>query len=223
MRKVVTCLSARQNESREAFQSWALHDLAPRLVQVAGVQKLTINLAVDTPAFLSVPPVNPSAPSPYEVVVMTWMEDEASLPADHFPTSRAARVHSYMVEEIVEKAEIPIVQGTITPGIKNLPLIVCQDQHDAPSRRNKWHMHGLLGLRLHTGMKRYVRNIVIENLTPSEGPRIDGIGEVGFPSLHDLQFGLFPKPEDRTAFLEDVASWVKASTVQYAMEHVIKW
>jgi hypothetical protein len=113
-------------------------------------------------------------------------------------------------------------EGRVTPGIKNLPLIVCQDRHDASARRERWRVHAALAKRIHTGMRSYVRNVVVE-LLESEAPAVHCIGEAGFATLEDLQFGLFPKPEDRQEFLDDIAGWVKASTAQYATEHVLKW
>jgi hypothetical protein len=71
-------------------------------------------------------------------------------------------------------------------------------------------------------MRSYVRNIVVEALE-SGAPAVHGIGEIGFATPEDLQFGLFPKPEDRQEFLGDIGGWVKSSTAQYAVEHVLKW
>jgi hypothetical protein len=221
MRKIITGLNAGQSQSRSALHRWVSEELGPGLAARQEVRRLTLNLVGDPPAFLPVPPAQPGAPASYDVLVMMWIEDDARIPQlDH--GARAARVHSYLVEEILEKSTIERSQGRATPGIKNLPMIVCHDRHDDAARRACWRVHAALGKRIHTGMGNYARNVVLESLEPG-APEVHGIAEVGFARLQDLQFGLFPKPGDREEFLEDIRGWVKASTPQYAAEHVLKW
>jgi hypothetical protein len=222
MRKIITGFNARRDQTRSALQSWALHEFGPSVAVRRGVCKLTLNLSDDPPVFLPPPPANAAAPAAYDVVMMMWLDDDVAAFSDPSLVAHAGRVHSYVVEEIPEKPEVAISQGRATPGIKNLPLIICQDRHDDSARRERWRVHAELARRIHTGMSSYVRNVVVQVLD-SDAPAVHGIGEVGFATLEDLQFGLFPKPEDRQEFLDDIGGWVKASTAQYAAEHVLKW
>lgn len=221
MRKIITGLNAGQQQTRSALQRWVLEELGPGLAARQEVRRLTVNLVGDAPAFLNAPSAQPDAPASYDVVMMMWINDDAAA-AEFAFAGRAARVHRYLVEEIPEKDAIGRSHGRATLGIRNIPLLVCQDRHDDAARRECWRVHAALGKRIHTGMASYVRNIVLESLD-REAPVLHGIAEVGFARLEDLQFGLFPRPEDRAAFLEDIRGWVKASTPQYAAEHVLKW
>lgn len=222
MRKIITGFNAKQDQTRGALQSWALHEFAPSLAVRRGVCKLTLNLIDDPPAFLPAPPVNAESPAPYDVVMMMWLDEDAAAFSEASLAAHAGRVHRYVVEEIPERLNPAVSQGRVTPGIKNLPLIICQDRHDDSGRRERWRVHAALAKRIHTGMVSYVRNVVVQVLE-ADAPAVHGIGEVGFATLEDLQFGLFPKPEDRREFLDDIGGWVKASTAQYATEHVLKW
>jgi hypothetical protein len=222
MRKIITGFNAMQDQARSALHGWALHELAPSIAARRGVRRLTLNLVGDPPAFLPPPRANTEAAPAYDVVMMTWLDDDAAIFSEPSLAAHAERVHRYVVDEIPEKLEIPLSQGRVTPGIKNLPLIVCQDRHDDKARRERWRVHASLGKRIHTGMGSYVRNIVVDALE-SGAPTVHGIGEIGFATLEDLQFGLFPSLEDRQEFLDDIGGWVKSSTAQYAIEHVLKW
>jgi hypothetical protein len=222
MHKIITGFNSMRGHARSAFHDWALHELGPSVAARRGVRKLTLNLVGDPPAFLPPPPANAEAPAAYDVVMMMWLDDDAAAFSETSLAAHAERVHRYLVDEIPEKLEIPPAQGRVTPGIKNLPLIVCQDRHDDSARRERWRVHASLGKRIHTGMRSYVRNVVVESLE-SGTPAVHGIGEIGFATLEDLQFGLFPKPDDRREFFDDIGGWVKSSTAQYAVEHVLKW
>jgi hypothetical protein len=154
MRKIITGFNAMPGQSRSALHGWALQELGASIAPRRGVRRLTLNLVGDPPAFVPRPPANAEAPAAYDVVMMMWLDDDAAIFSEPSLAAHAARVHSYVVDEIPEKLEIPLAQGRVTPG---------------------------------------------------------------------MQFGLFPKPEDRREFLDDIGGWVKASTAQYAVEHVLKW
>jgi len=221
MPKIISALQAHPTESRAAFQARALDDLAPECARIRGVRKLTLNIVQEAPSFMPIPRPNPAAPPVYDAVMMAWLNEDAFSAYEAQFSGFPGIAHHYLVDEIVERDELPLVQGKMTEGIKNIPLIVAQKQHGDAARREKWKAHGELGLRIHTGMRRYVRNIVDKALTPN-APLVHGIGEVCFPTIADLQFGQFPKPEDRQAFLDDIAGWVEASTSHYATEKVLE-
>ena len=222
MPKIISNLKADPTESRSAFQARVLNDLAPECAGISGVRKLTLNMVQEPPSFIPIPRPNPAAPPVYDAVLMAWLNEDAFSAYEAQFSGLPVTAHHYLVDEIVERDEIPLVQGQVTGGIKNIPLIVAQNQHGDAALREKWRVHGELGLRIHNGMRRYVRNIVVRTLA-SNVPLVHGIGEVCFLTLDDLQFRQFPKPEDRQAFLEDIAGWGEASTSHYAKEYVLNW
>jgi hypothetical protein len=222
MAKLISALKAHPTESRTGFQGRVSDDLAPRCAGLAGVKKLTLNIVGEAPSFVTLPPPNPMAPPASDAIMMAWLNERAFSDYESEFFEFAGTVHHYLVDEIIARDEIPLVQGQMTEGIKNIPFIVAQKQHDDAARRDKWRVHAELGLRIHTGMRRYVRNIVKEALT-ADAALVHAIGEVCFPTLDDLRYRQFPNPEDRQAFLDDIAGWVEASTSHYAKEYVLKW
>jgi hypothetical protein len=222
MAKLISALKAHPSQSRAAFQGRVSDDLAPRCAGLAGVEKLTLNIVGKAPSFITLPPAKSMAPPAYDAIMMAWLNERAFSEYEAEFLEFAGTVHHYVVDEIIERDELPLLQGQMTEGIKNISFIVAQKQHHDAARRNKWQMHAELGLRIHTGMRRYVRNIVKEALTP-DAALVHGIAEVCFPSLDDLQYRQFPNTEDRQAFLDDIAGWVEASTSHYANERVLKW
>ncbi len=222
MAKLISALKPLTTESRAAFQERVSDDLAPRCAGLTGVKKLTLNLVGEAPSFITIPPPKSMAPPAYDAIMMAWLNDEAVCAYESEIFEFAGTAHHYLVDAIIARDELTLTQGQMTEGIKNISFIVAQKQHDDAARRNKWRVHAELGLRIHTGMRRYVRNIVKKALTHNAA-LVHGIGEVCFPTLDDLEFRQFPTPEDRQAFLDDIAGWVQASTSHYAKEYVLKW
>jgi hypothetical protein len=220
--KIISALKAQPTENRAAFQARVADNLAPRCAGMSWVGKLALNIVGEAPAFVSLPPPNPMAPPAYDAILMAWLdEDSVSRYQSEFVTFVGV-AHHYLVDEIIERDELTLVQGQPTEGVKNISFVVAQKQHGDATRRDKWRVHAKLGLRIHTGMRRYVRNIVDKALTPGAA-LVHGIGEVCFPTLGDLEFRQFPNPGDRQAFLDDIGGWVEASTSHYATEHLLKW
>lgn len=209
----------RDDEDAVQFRDWILNTFARDLARDARVEKLIVNIVQKAPDFIPPPPPNPLAPAPYDVLVAVWSKEKSPDLSDLH--SRAAAVNLFRVDEIIEKNELPECQGQVTQGIKNLPALIYRPDLTAAEGLAKWDVHAKLGLQTHTGMKRYVRNVVTAR---SDGaPPIGGIAEVSFANLEGLRTGLFPTPQDRAAFLADIAGFVQATVSHYSEEHVVKW
>jgi hypothetical protein len=219
--KAFLCLNSGADVDPEEFGRWIVHDYAPGLAENPKVGKLVANLVQAPPDFIAAPPSASYPFRPYDALLALWWQ-EGGLPSAIGASTRfASRVDIFHVEEIREKNELPETGGAITPGIKNLPVLRFKPDISAEDAKRKWEAHALLGTRIHTGMRRYVRNIVTSR---SEGaPEVDGIAEVSFGTLDDLRYGLFPTAEDRAAFVADVTGFVQSNVTHYSREHVIKW
>lgn len=217
--KTLIGIRLRDGENAASFREWLLNTYARSLAQDGNVERLVINLVQTPPDFIPVPPPNPHAFKPYDALVALWSKGN---PPDFTELrQRVAVADIFHVDEIVEKNEFPERAGVVTQGIKNLPALIYRSDLTAAEGLKKWDAHAKLGLQTHIGMKRYVRNIVTSR---SDGaPPIGGIAEVSFPTQEDLRTGLFPTPQDRAAFIADVAGFVQATVSHYSMEHVVKW
>ena len=81
--------------------------------------------------------------------------------------------------------------------------------------------HVPLALRHHPTMRRYVVNIVGQELVP--GPReVDAIAELSFSTLADYRDRLYDSPEGQAIIARDVARFLDAASTYDCSEHVRK-
>jgi hypothetical protein len=205
-KEIVGC-RAEPGESVAAFHVRLLGAAADIRHDALGLTRLVVNLAErsDTAA----------VPGSFDAIVELWGNGLASVS----PPGQQGR---WLVEEIVEKDQLPCRQGQITPGPRSMPFITFDPALDLAGRRERWARHAALGLRIHTGLARYVRNVVLETLLPTETD-VHAIAGLSFASDEDLRDGLFPTQEARAEFLADIQGFVTGNIGHRTREHVMLW
>jgi hypothetical protein len=194
-----------------AFHADFMDNRVPALLASGDIERLVVNLVAAGSAKAAA-----GAPlcDPFDIVVEMW-GDAAGQPF-------AGAAGHWLVEEITEKDDLPRVEGQVTPGIRSLPFVLFKDHLDAQGRRDRWAAHGQVGLRIHTGAARFLRNVVLETIEPAS-PILHGVTMLNFATVEDMQTGLFPTPEGLAEFLADVADFAAANTGHHAIEHVLRW
>ena len=68
-------------------------------------------------------------------------------------------------------------------------------------------VHAPLARVHHSGLARYVQNVVVEKLSP-DAPDVDGIAELGFASLEDFRERMYDSAEGRELIAADVRQFI---------------
>ena len=68
-------------------------------------------------------------------------------------------------------------------------------------------VHAPLARRHHPNVVRYVQNVVVERLTP-EAPEVDGIAELSFVDVADMEARRYDSDEGRRVISEDVRRFI---------------
>ena len=211
MTKAIIGLRRPATSAPAAFHADFMDNQVPALLARGDVERLVVNLVAAGSAKAA---AGEPLCDPFDIVVELW-GDAARMPF-------AGAAGHWLVEEIVEKDELPRVDGKVTPGIRSLPFALFKDHLDEHGRRDRWAAHGQLGLRIHTGAARFLRNVVLDVIEPTS-PTLHGVTTLNFATVEDMQTGLFPTPEGLAEFLADVADFAAANTGHHAIEHVLRW
>jgi uncharacterized protein (TIGR02118 family) len=68
-------------------------------------------------------------------------------------------------------------------------------------------VHTPLARRHHPALRRYVQNVVVAPLTP-EAPEVDGIAELGFRSIDEMNSRMYDSPEGTEIIRADVRRFI---------------
>jgi hypothetical protein len=158
------------------------------------------------------------APKGFDAVVEIWIESEAG--AEDLAQRLAAAcapgssVSSYLCSEIVEKDET----GGKPAGVKYIAQLYLFDDLPDSAAQRSWAQHASLALKVHVGMSKYVRNWVIQALSPDALP-IQGIVELHFPTMTDMQERWFADDRGRDEIVHDLGHFLKSANRMYTSEH----
>lgn len=89
------------------------------------------------------------------------------------------------------------------PGITRFSFLQRTEDIDREEFARRWDKHVALARRHHPALRRYVQNIVIES---ADG--VDGIVELGFASVDDLEHHLYGSDEGRALIGADVRTFI---------------
>jgi len=134
-----------------------------------------------------------------------------------------AGADTYATTEHVQKAEpMPSPLGVRSPGIKLVCPLRRRDGMTHKSFVEHWlRRHVPLALRHHTGLVKYVTNVVDEQL--SDGSEDwDGFAELHLGSDGDWRRQLFPSPEAERAIRDDIALFIGQTFAYRVAEYVEK-
>ena len=139
--------------------------------------------------------------------MQTYLPLDPSHPAVHCawftelpdPTPRPGG-HAWLVEERPRWDELE------KPGITRFSFLRRTVDIDRDEFARRWDSHVALARRHHPALRRYVQNIVIgPRSSPSE---IDGIVELGFASVEDLEQRMYDSDEGREVIGADVRTFI---------------
>ncbi len=235
--KFFTLISAPAGQDKTRFQQWYLREHAPMVLEHArGLKRYIVNLAdTEPPPVENIGFVAPEAQAPYDVITEMWLGSpndfkdrvklfgsaaNAGAVAKHL-AAKAGDVFSYRVSEFIEKDKAIVKAGERTAGLKSVIPLFWKPELSDDDGRNGWQVHGTIALRTHTGMSKYVRNLVEEVLTAG-APAYPGIGELHFASAEDMRCGLFPQPHSLEVIAFDTARWLGPVAQHYCSEWVLK-
>ena len=235
--KFITLITAAKGQDPRQFQNWYLKEHAPLVLEHAGrIGRYIVNLVDVAPPEVEGTVAIGQATSPvHNVITEMWLDSpedfkdrtrlygsaSAADTVDKHLGSRVAQSFAYRVTEIVEKDRLIVRLGERSPGLKNIIPINWLPGLSVDQGRMGWQVHGPLALRTHTGMSKYVRNLVEEVLTPG-APAYPGIGELHFATADDMKYGTFPRPGDLEIIAFDTARWLGVTCQHYCSEYVLK-
>lgn len=130
---------------------------------------------------------------------------------------------AYATTEHVQKSGTATrTPGQRSPGIKLVcPIVRRPDMTHAAFVEHWLTRHAPLALRHHPGLSRYVTNVVDETLPPTDR-KLDGIGELHFPSAEALANGLFDSVAGERIIREDMARFIGHTAAYRVAEYVQK-
>lgn len=147
-----------------------------------------------------------SDPPSGAVTVQTYLALDPSHPPVHCawfadpPDGARPADRAWLVEERPRWDELD------GPGITRFSFLrrTADIDHDEFARR--WDRHVALARRHHPALRRYVQNIVVEPDCGVTG--IDGIVELGFASVKDLEQRMYDSDEGRAVIGADVRTFI---------------
>jgi hypothetical protein len=169
----------------------------------------------------------PTAP-PVDGFIELWLDDHADpqpLVEDPAAPWSSARVEGYVVDEVVQReySRAWADDGRPSPGIKAVYLVGFGPPADRARRIRHWrHVHGPLALRHHVGCWKYVQNAV-ERPVGDADPGIDGIAELHFRTVADLEERMYDSAAGAAAIGADVTGFVARADGYLCTEHVLRW
>lgn len=230
LRKIITFVKAGDDGDRAALRRWTLAEAAPAIL--AGgkdIHRLIVNLVDVDPGdaeWLRPGEVRSAPTTPaYDVVIESWVAagretDVAAALASLF-APRAGRTWSYAATEWVQKENRKRAGPARSPGVKYLVQCRFFDDLPASAAQRSWAHHVKLALRVHVGMDIYIRNWIDASLTPG-APRVDGVGELHFPTVADMRERWFCSDHGRGEIVQDIGHFLQSGTRLYASEYVLR-
>lgn len=223
--KIMSFAKARPGRERAEFQQWFLKEYAARLTAVPGSRRCVVNLVDVTPAKVSwrrpdeANPI-PDAP-PYDVVSEVWVDDAENFAMPDGLETWCDTLHAYRVSETIEKDEQRVTPGQRSPGAKYIAVCVFHDDMSEAAARRSWAHHVGLALKVHVGMSKYVRNWV--EIPPEPGtPYAQGIVELHFPTMADLENRWFDSESGRLQIVQDIGHFLKSGNRMFTSEYVLR-
>jgi len=209
---------------RESARERFLEDALRRAVLFPSPSRYTVNIADVTPAAASEPPR-------YDVVEECAFDSNSDFAAwgravaAGLPVNLAESIEacfSYHVSERVQlddgRAPIP---GERSPGVKAIYIVRRNAALSDAEAKQRWKEHAPVAREHHVGMRRYVQNGVIDCLSAG-APIVNGIAELHFPTLADLEERMYDSEAGRAAVAADVSTLVAESAALYTSEYVLK-
>lgn len=219
MSKLLALVRRKPAMDRAAFARVYLafgRDLAAR----PELSHVTVNL-VDVPAEEA--GLRPGGEPAFDAVAEIWADN---LPAAARLLEDAPGVgesHAYHVEERIERdctRDWP--DGERSPGVKSFFLALRHPQMTNEQFATYWgEQHAPLALRIHVGMWRYTRNVVVSAL--AEGaPDWDGMANLHFQTARDLRERFYDSEEGRAAIAADIAKFSGGGRALHSSEWILK-
>jgi uncharacterized protein (TIGR02118 family) len=214
VQKFLTLVNRPEGEDRGAF--CARYLAAAR--EAAGATPATtvvVNL-VDVPAEEA--GLRPGGQPSYDAVLEAWLEEGPRWQPESLP----GMSQTYRVTEVVEREydrTWPV--GERSPGVKSFYLArrrrdMTQDEYAA-----HWgDRHAPLALRVHVGMWRYARNVVVESQPGSD--KWDGFAVLHFRTSADLRERFYDSDAGRDAIAADVAEFTSGGRALHTSEYILK-
>jgi hypothetical protein len=139
---------------------------------------------------------------PGAVTVRTYLPLDPAHPPVHCawfaePPDWPASDHAWLVDERPRWDEL---EG---PGITRFSFLHRTKDIDRDEFARRWDKHVVLARRHHPALRRYVQNIVLD---PTDG--IDGIVELGFASVADLEHRMYDSDEGQAVIGADVRTFI---------------
>ncbi len=221
----MTFYKARAGRERAGFRSWFLHDYSKRLLEPPYAGRCIVNLVDVTPAKFPWQRPGEAEPIPavpaYDVVSELWLESGMRPQWPPGLNGWCEAPHGYVVSETVEKDRQAVAPGERSPGAKYIALCLFHDDLSPAAAQRRWSHHVGLALRVHVGMSKYVRNWVAGQLGDA-APRAQGIVELHFPTLVDLEERWFESDAGRAQITQDVGHFLKSGNRMFTSEYVLR-
>jgi uncharacterized protein (TIGR02118 family) len=147
--------------------------------------------------------VPPEHPDDVGGVASVWLEPDAPVdPRAWFP---GAPVDAYRVEEHAQiQAARTTADGEPSPGLHRTVFVRRAPGITRDQMAQHWvDRHTPLVRKHHPGFHEYVQNVVVENVT-SDAPEVDGISEMHFATLTDLEHRFYDSEAGRQVIAADV-------------------
>jgi uncharacterized protein (TIGR02118 family) len=183
----------------------------------AGLHSLVVNL-VDIPAEEA--GLRPGGEPTFDGVLEVWTDDADSI---QLPSELISASHVYRVEEKVEKPyDRTWPEGQRSPGVKSFFLALRHPSMSHDEMARYWgEQHAPLALRIHVGMWRYTRNVVVEARSDS-APDWDGMAMLHFRTAQDLRERFYDSDAGRAAIAADVAKFSGGGRALHTSEWILK-
>jgi uncharacterized protein (TIGR02118 family) len=158
-------------------------------------------------------PGSPRPPEPPAPVIVEWF---AAAPPNRADWARALqldeeRLEWYDVSEALRWQRPGVGHGPPT-GISHICRVGRATGLTMEQFEQHWtQVHRPLAQKHHLGMALYVQNVVRRTLS-TNGQGIDGIAELGFPSVEAFTTEMYDSEEGRAAISADVAKFVGAAS-----------
>jgi uncharacterized protein (TIGR02118 family) len=185
----------------------------------SAVTALTVNL-------VDVPPedagLRPGGEPSYDAVLEAWLDDGPDDSPPGIPFELQGTAHVYRVHEIVEREyERTWPVGERSPGVKSIYLARRRPDMTQDRYARYWgNRHAPLALRVHVGMWRYVRNVVVRSAPRSD--KWDGFAVLHFRTAQDLRERFYDSDDGRAAIAADVAEFTSGGRALHTSEYILK-
>jgi uncharacterized protein (TIGR02118 family) len=156
---------------------------------------------------------NPGRPGSPSSVIVEWFADEAPVP-DQWADALSVdpdQLSWYAVSENL-RWHRPGTSRSSTTGISHICCVARTAGLTEAQFEQHWtQVHRPLAQQHHFGMELYVQNVVRRRLGPG-GPAIDGIAELGFPSVGSFETEMYDSDEGLATIKNDVSKFVGSAS-----------